>query len=75
MGKDVLIMLLGVWVALLPFLGLPNSWDNIIFLISGIFIIGLGIAVRRSMNTSNRRSTLRSEDTEENEHSYAETGN
>jgi len=75
MGKDVLIMLLGVWVALLPFLGLPNSWDNIIFLISGIFIIGLGIVVRRSMNTSNRRSTLRSEDTEENEHSYAETGN
>ena len=48
MRKDVLLMLLGTLVAFLPFLGLPNSWDNILMVIMGISIIGVAIAVRRA---------------------------
>lgn len=47
MGKNVLIMLLGTWVALLPFLGFPGSWDRILLVISGVIIISIGIAMRR----------------------------
>jgi hypothetical protein len=47
MGKDVYIMLLGVWVAMLPFLGFPGSWDRILLLISGVIIISVGISLRR----------------------------
>ncbi len=47
MSLDALIMFSGFLVALIPFLGFPNSWDSIIFLVLGIFIIGLGIIVRR----------------------------
>ena len=47
MSIDALIMFAGVLVAIMPFLGFPNSWDAIIFLILGVLIIGLGIIVRR----------------------------
>lgn len=47
MTLDALIMFAGALVALLPFLGFPNSWDKIILLALGIIIVTLGIMVRR----------------------------
>jgi len=47
MTLDALIMLSGGFVAVLPFLGFPNSWDSVFFFLAGVFIIGLGIVVRR----------------------------
>lgn len=47
MTLDSLIMLAGAFIATLPFLGLPNSWDEKLFLAAGIFVIALGIVVRR----------------------------
>lgn len=47
MALDALIMLTGAFVAALPFLGLPNTWDTALFLIAGIFVITLGVVVRR----------------------------
>ncbi len=47
MTLDALIMLAGTLVALLPFLGFPLKWDNVILVILGVFIIALGIIVRR----------------------------
>lgn len=47
MTLDTLIMLSGGFVAVLPFLGFPNSWDNVFFFLAGVFIIGLGIVARR----------------------------
>lgn len=40
-------MLSGAFVATLPFLGFPNSWDRVLFFLAGIFVISLGIVVRR----------------------------
>lgn len=48
MTKDVLLMLLGGFTAFLPFLGFPNSWDTVIFVILGMSVVFVGIAVRRS---------------------------
>lgn len=47
MTLDALIMLTGTFVALLPFLGFPLKWDNVILVILGVCIVILGIAVRR----------------------------
>ncbi|MBP9757511.1 MAG: hypothetical protein KBD06_02835 [Candidatus Pacebacteria bacterium] len=47
MTLDSLIMLGGVLVAVLPFLGFPNLWDTVIFVILGVIIVSLGIVVRR----------------------------
>ena len=47
MTLDSLIMLSGALVAILPFLGFPNSWDSVMFVILGACIVALGIVVRR----------------------------
>lgn len=52
MTLDALIIGAGAFVALLPFLGFPVSWDTVLFFLAGVFIIGLGIAVRRNRGAS-----------------------
>lgn len=47
MTLDILIMFVGALVALLPFLGFPIAWDNIILIALGLITIVLGIVVRR----------------------------
>ena len=47
MTTDALIMLSGAFVAFLPFLGFPRAWDAVLFFLTGIFIVALGIVVRR----------------------------
>lgn len=51
MTLDTLIIGAGAFVALLPFLGFPVRWDTVLFFMAGLFIIGLGIAVRRKRGT------------------------
>jgi len=52
-------MLSGAFVAILPFLGFPNSWDGVFFFLTGIFVISLGIVVRRQGNQSSSRTQAR----------------
>jgi uncharacterized membrane protein len=54
MTLDALIMGAGTLVAILPFLGFPQSWKTILFCALGIFIIAVGIAVRRGGWKNNR---------------------
>ena len=57
MTLDILIMFSGAFVALIPFLGFPLKWDNIILVILGVVIIIFGIIVRR--RGLNRRSAVK----------------
>ena len=61
MTLDTMIMLAGSFVALLPFLGFPNSWDSVLLLIIGVLIVILGILVRREQN-SESNSYVRNSD-------------
>lgn len=55
MTIDALIMFGGAFVAVLPFLGFPNSWDTFFFLAAGILIIALGIVVRRRLGRAEKK--------------------
>jgi hypothetical protein len=46
MSKDLIVIILGILVAIMPFLGFPRSWETIIFLISGLIIAILGLILR-----------------------------
>ena len=48
MTIDALIMLAGGLVAVLPFLGLPSSWDTVLFFLLGVAVFALGVVVRRT---------------------------
>lgn len=59
MTLDALIMLAGALVAALPFLGFPNSWDSVLLFLIGVFIVALGIIVRRRMGHQSSSSESR----------------
>ncbi len=46
MKKRTIIVILGLWIALLPFLGLPGSWKKFILIVSGLAIAGVA-GIRR----------------------------
>ncbi|HUC88482.1 MAG TPA: hypothetical protein VMR49_00425 [Candidatus Paceibacterota bacterium] len=41
MRKERTLFLIGLWVAILPFLGFPNSWREVFFVITGFALIYL----------------------------------
>jgi len=47
MSKDLIIIFLGAWVVLVPFLGFPSKWDTVIFVVSGLLIISLMFMLRK----------------------------
>ena len=47
MTLDALIMFTGAFIILEPQLGFPANWDRLLLLAAGVFVVALGIAVRR----------------------------
>jgi len=41
MKKARILLTLGVWIAILPYLGFPYSWKNILFSLTGLVLIFL----------------------------------
>lgn len=39
------LLILGIWVAVLPYLGFPYSWKQILFVFSGIFLMYLSYTI------------------------------
>lgn len=47
MSKQRIVFLIGLWVAVLPFLGFPDSWKNVLFVLSGFFLMWLGFSLTK----------------------------
>ncbi len=72
--KNRLILILGIWVALMPFLGFPSMWKNCIYIISGLAISTLSFLIarhkrisRRPVHKKDRKEIVQSEPVLENE--------
>jgi hypothetical protein len=46
MSKQTSVLILGIFVAILPFLGFPQSWRIVMFVIAGICIAILAFMLR-----------------------------
>ena len=69
MKKDLGIIALGVWIIIIPFLGLPGMWKTAIFVLSGLTVILLAILWRHELLHSHRAIA-----TKENNGVYVENG-
>lgn len=63
MKKRNLISILGIWVALVPLLGLPGTWKKYILIVSGLAIVV--VALMRKRKVSNE--SFSSENTNDND--------
>lgn len=41
MRKEKTLLIIGIWIAILPFLGFPDTWRKIFFIITGFMVIYL----------------------------------
>lgn len=46
MSKEALVILLGVVIVLLPFLGLPGTWRTVLMVLVGAAIVLIGVLLR-----------------------------
>ena len=49
MSREMAVIALGIWVIILPHLGVPGSWHTVITTITGVVIIAVGLYVRAAM--------------------------
>lgn len=59
MSKDTILFLAGLGVAVLPFLGFPNSWRTPLFVALGVLIIGVAVSLRREFMARDREAQAR----------------
>ena len=41
MRKERTLLFIGIWVGILPYLGFPNSWRTVFFVITGLSLVYL----------------------------------
>ena len=49
MSKEMAVIVLGIVVAVTPYLGIPGSWKTILLLVTGVSILVLGFFLRAEM--------------------------
>ena len=58
MSREMVVVVLGLWVIALPHLGVPHSWSVIITTLTGIAVIAMGLYMRaKALGGAARRST------------------
>ena len=74
MSKEMTIIALGIWVIIIPYLGVPGSWRTGLLLISGLFIVLVGFLLRaQSLSHSTKHTAHRT--FEENTHTSEDQHN
>ena len=46
MSKEMTVIVLGIWVAVVPYLGVPSLWRTVLLVVSGIGIAVIGFLLR-----------------------------
>lgn len=59
MSKDIVIIVLGIWIAIVPFLGFPGLWETIIYVVSGLGVVLMTFLLRRDIILYVSRITAR----------------
>ncbi len=58
MSREMVVIALGIWVIILPHLGVPGSWHTVITTLTGLAVVAMGLYLRASMlSRSARRSS------------------
>lgn len=58
MSKRQLLCLLGVWVMVIPFLGIPSTWSWIVSILSGLLIVFISYNLPHQKRDSNHETSI-----------------
>lgn len=60
MLKARLLLITGVWTAVLPYLGFPKNIKNVLFVLTGFFLVYISLVVYKQTKTSKKESKTKS---------------
>lgn len=60
MSKVRKLLLLGIWVAILPYLGFPSTWKNVLFFLTGLVLMYFSYLLY--LESKNKNTTIRAFD-------------
>jgi len=55
MRKERILLILGIWVAILPYLGFPIFWKNLLFSTSGIVLVYYSYVLYREYKAKEKK--------------------
>ena len=55
MRKARILLILGTWVTILPFLGFPNSWKDILFSLTGLGLMIFSYVLYRNYKKEEKK--------------------
>ncbi|OGJ03770.1 hypothetical protein A3G06_02560 [Candidatus Nomurabacteria bacterium RIFCSPLOWO2_12_FULL_46_14] len=58
MSRIKTLFVLGIWIAILPYLGFPSSWKNILITLSGLGLAFLSYLIRREERIVKKEKTF-----------------
>ncbi len=56
MSKEMMVIALGIWIVVVPYLGVPGAWRTTILIISGVTVALLGFLLRGEAISRGRHS-------------------
>ncbi len=60
MSKEMGVIALGLWIIVLPYLGIPGSWRTVLFILTGLALVALGFYLRNdALSAGAARSSKR----------------
>ncbi len=71
MRKERTLLFLGIWVAILPFLGFPNTWRSVLFVITGLSLTYLAYLFYKQARARAPRDDSRMQSFVDNMHTDA----
>ena len=67
MRRARVFLILGIWIAVLPYLGFPYSWKDILTTLSGLGLIGMSYMLYRELKTKEIKKEKTFDNFSENE--------
>lgn len=62
MRKERVLLILGIWVAILPQLGFPYSWKNVLFTLSGLILVYYSYIIYKETKITEKVPPIQNDD-------------
>ena len=59
MSKEMAVIALGIWIMIVPYLGVPNAWRTALLLVTGFGLVVLGFFLRAEVLSRGPRRGVR----------------
>ena len=57
MSKEAVVIVLGLWVMVMPFLGIPRAWLTALMIVTSVLLVVLGFLLRAEVISRTTRHT------------------